>query len=334
MSLRLREAPVAEAYAALGEATGVQFDLGGAAPADDPRLSLGLIQEPFWAAVTELNKRSGFRVVAVERQPAMRVRLLPGRRSGHAYAVDGPFLGQLSVSRQVRPDIRGSANDGGTVAPQLLLGLYADPTMRPMLLHSVELDELIDDSGRPLPHAAFDRAALGFRRGMATSLFTLSPRPAPLRIARVKLRATVVAAARSELAEIDNLSGAGVPRDAYAAGFTVRAETSPGERGATLVQLTLTRTAATGPAWLRPASRLNLFEPVILDAAGQPLSSFVRKLDWGGRSGLIVVEVAAPPGPPAGGSRTSSGPERLLLEIPTDVAEHDVRLEFGDIAVD
>src|SRR5688500_3518568 len=53
VSLRLREASVVEAYEALGKESGVRFHLGDAAPADDLRLSLGLIQEPFWAAVME-----------------------------------------------------------------------------------------------------------------------------------------------------------------------------------------------------------------------------------------------------------------------------------------
>src|SRR5688572_7872196 len=48
VSLRLRDTTVRDAYDALAKEAGVQFDLGDAAPADDPRLSLGLIQEPFW----------------------------------------------------------------------------------------------------------------------------------------------------------------------------------------------------------------------------------------------------------------------------------------------
>jgi hypothetical protein len=333
-SLRVQNATPAEAYAALGGQTRVAFDFDPSwPPPADVRLSARVIQEPFWVALAAINGPAGMHVDHVQRQPAPCVRIVPtrdqpGRRS-YVSCVDGPFLGELtSLPRSAEA---GQGLKPGATAPQLFLRLYAEPAMRALLCYGIQVDELIDDSGRALEHRGFGHSPLPFERGAAGVLFRLSPRPDPLRIARMKLSATVLAAVRSEVAEVEGLS-AGNPRPADVAGFRVETSGVPGQAGRPpLLKINLTRTAANGPDWLKPASRLRLLEPVVLDAAGRRVPARMQALNWSGRSGSILLDVDPPPAAAPGQAPAFGAPHRLLMEIPTDVAEYDVRLEFNEV---
>jgi hypothetical protein len=69
----------------------------------------------------------------------------------------------------------------------------------------------------------------------------------------------------------------------------------------------------------------------VVDAQGRPIGAGVRTLTWAGRSGTIVMKTSPGPTPAVEGAPPAGVPHKLLLEIPTDVAAHAVRLEFTDI---
>src|SRR4051812_24346270 len=63
ISMHLRDVPVKDAYAELSRKADVRFRFTWSPPSDDRRVSLTLVQEPFWTALSQLN-------AAAERQVA------------------------------------------------------------------------------------------------------------------------------------------------------------------------------------------------------------------------------------------------------------------------
>jgi hypothetical protein len=94
--------------------------------------------------------------------------------------------------------------------------------------------------------------------------------------------------------------------------------------------LNMTRLGAAGPDWLRLAGRVGLLEPVILDENGRRVSSMRTDIDPFGKSCRVFVRTFNPsPKDP----RPVGDPHTLLLEIPTEVEEYDVELQFGDMTL-
>src|SRR5687768_2689494 len=89
------------------------------------------------------------------------------------------------------------------------------------------------------------------------------------------------------------------------------------------------------PGVAPPAGRLRLLQPVLVDREGRVVPASVQNVNWSGRTGSLMLETTPSPPAPAAGQPAPvaafGAPERLLMEIPTEVAEFDVRLEFEDV---
>ena len=332
VSLRLRDIPAKEAYAEVAKAAGVRISYSSAWPSDKLRVSLNLVHEPFWQAMAQIGNTSGMHVQHVRRAPQQEVVLIPSNNmKDHrpvARSADGLFFATLidhaRDSERAKP-----VNPTNRFASFLTVTLVPEPKVRPLLWHSIKVEELVDDTGRAIEPKQYPRTAT-LLRGQGVLPLHLPERPWPRRIGRMRVTGKVLAATNAEVAEITDLMSATSPT-ASAAGFRIETTSRDMEDGRRMIRMQLTRTG-NAPEWMRPVARLDLLEPVVMDKQGRYPSFFVLDRDWFGRTCRFDVVVSPPQGKTRS-SRQAGPPDRLIMEIPTDVTEYDVRLEFKDVTL-
>jgi hypothetical protein len=329
VSIRFQDVPAAEAYAALAKQAGVTIRYGWGPPAGNHRVTATLIHEPFWSAIARIGKTAGMHPTYVRREPAREVWLSPQRvMSTHkpvGTSVDGLFIGTLydNVDQLL---VRAQVDVTRKHTSVLSIGVRAEPKIKPMMLHSIKIDELVDDTGRPLDAEVLYKALI-FHDGFVTPYIRLPERPWPRSVGRIRLSGKVLASSKSELAELTDLT-LDTPPGVSTAGFRIEAQTRQGARGRKIT-LCLTRDVEVTPDWLRPSSRLGLLEPIVLDPDGRKFLLHTIDRDWFGRMCRFQLEAEAPN--VNKGEKPFGPPHRLLMEVPTEVFEYDVKFEFSDV---
>jgi len=91
----------------------------------------------------------------------------------------------------------------------------------------------------------------------------------------------------------------------------------------------MSREINVSPEWLRPSSRLALLEPIVLDPDNRKYILHTYDRDWFGRMCRFRLEAEAPS--VQKGDKPYGPPHRLVMEVPTEVVEYDVRFEFSDV---
>jgi hypothetical protein len=329
VSMRFRDVAAKDAYAALGAQAGVTIRYSWGAPPEDKRVTATLVHEPFWTAMAKIGKAANMQMTYVRREPGREVWLSPHHVMSHnkpvGTSIDGLFIGTLydNVSQAL---LRAPVDPTRKHASDLTITLRAEPKIKAMMWHSLEIDDFVDETGRPLVHRVLSKNP-GFHDGSATTILRMNERSWPRRIGRMRVRGKVLASLRSELAELKDLT-LDSPPGVSAAGFRIGATTAAGERGR-LITLNMTRERHVSPDWLRPSSRLGLLEPIVLDPAGRKYILHAYDRDWFGRMCRFEFEAVAPK--PRPGEKPYGPPHRLVMEVPTEVVEYDVQLEFSDV---
>jgi hypothetical protein len=145
----------------------------------------------------------------------------------------------------------------------------------------------------------------------------------------MKLSAKAMVATRWDVIECAGL-GSAQPSTTYGAGFRVVSRSQP--RGDVRhVTIELTRTGQAAPLWLKEPSRVVLLKPKVLDGHNRPLQTSLFDTDWFGKMFRIELETAPPEVPPK--QPRPDEPDRLLMEIPTEVAYYDLHWEFRDLTL-
>jgi hypothetical protein len=334
VSVNGRDVRVEDAYAMLSKAAGVnvRLDLGVTKPGQ--RISFSVVGEPFWVALQRLNAKADMRIGKVVQDDGPAVTLFPATFVSSnrvlGASVDGPFMATLSDATFARGQEK-AIEPTRRVESLLTLQVQADPRLKAMMFKDLKIDELIDESGRPISAAGLSvpGKSFAFQDGGAGMSVRLPPRAAPRQIGRMKVSGQVMVATRWETVEVPNM-GSDDPSTTSAAGFRIstRARTRGDSRHVTIE---LTRTGQTAALWLKEPTRIILLKPVLLDRRNRPLQSHLFDSDWFGRMFRIEVE-AAPPLPGSGAPKPSEA-DRLRMEIPTDVKFYDVRFEFRDLTL-
>ena len=342
VSLNLRGVPASKAYAELAREAGMAFAFKPEpvwGQRDEPLVTARLIQEPFWAAIDQLNRQSGLVVHHIARQPAPVVTLYRPQKPGNfgelqTYATGAFYSTLLDHTVFSRPPRSQQPRRGHR---RLAVRLDAEPKLRPLFWHSMQVEELIDGNGRHIPHLVLlNHSAprmVPFYGGPASiSLRVEGPTDGPLRISRFNVTGKVMASRRPDVAEVTGLNSSS-PRPGYAGGFRVEAENVTTAQGR-LLRVSLTRASGDdGPDWLRPATRMYVLDPVVLDNKNRRVNASPVDFRVAGRSCHMLLKVT-PPNSPAGTAKDRAGePHRLLLDIPSDVTDYDVRLHFTDVTM-
>jgi hypothetical protein len=212
-----------------------------------------------------------------------------------------------------------------------MLAVHAEPKVRGMLWHTVKVEELSDEYGRPIAFKANNgRLTAGFNDGAAGAELQLEERLYPRKIGRLRLSGKVMAAVKSEVAEVTQL-GVDHPPPVVAAGFRIETEAVKSKDGR-MISLTMSRIGDEAPAWLGPDARRALWlEPAIVDSRGKRFATVVRNYDWFGKTFHMRLEAMSPGAMPL---EKPTGPaEKLTIEIPTEVVEYDAKFEFSDLSL-
>ena len=335
VSVNGRDVPVEEAYAMLSRAAGLRVRLDRGATNPGQRISFSVVGESFWVALQRINVKADMRVGKVVQDgdgPAVTLypRSIVSSNRHLASAVDGPFLATLSDATFQRGQEK-PIEPTRRVESLLTLQVQTDPRLKAMMLSDFKVDELIDESGRPLGGgpANGNGKSYAFYDGGAGMNLRLAARAAPRQIGRMKLSGHVMVATRWETVEIGNI-GSDDPSTTSAAGFRIvtRARARDDARH---VSLELTRAGQTGPQWLKEPTRIVLLRPAIVDRRNRPLQTRFFDADWFGRMFRIEVEAIQPTA--GSGAPKPSDADRLRMEMPTDVKVYDVRFEFHDLAL-
>jgi hypothetical protein len=331
VSLNGRDLPVEEAYARLSKAAGVSVRLDRGVTDASRRISFSVVSEPFWIALQRLNAKADMHVGKVMQDDGPAVTLYPASIvSNHrtvATAVDGAFLATLIDATFER----GREKKVGPPIPiesSLTLQLQPDPRVKAMLLKDFKLDELIDESGRPLKSYtpstpnAFDDCSAG-------PGIRIQAREAPRRVGRMKVSGRVMVATRWETVEVGNV-GSDDPSTTSASGFRVltRARTDADVRH---VIVELTRTGGPDPLWFKDLNRIVLLRPTVFDRRNGALLTSMTRSDWFGKTFRFELDARQP-------SNDRSAPkvsdvDHLRFEIPSDAKFYDVHFEFRDLTL-
>lgn len=327
VSMTLRDVPAREAFAALAEQTKIEVTYDWGMPSDEQRVSMKLIHEPFWRAFERIGTPVDFYPTRVVHSPGRGICVTPTRVMGSqkplATCVDGLFFGTLQDLTGASP-----ANPAKSVASKLMVLLRPEPKLRGMMWHSIKVDQLIDDSGR-----AIECKHIGTVSGFSTSgsghlILNLGERPGPRRIGRLRVSGKVLAAARSEVVNITRLMDERPPT-VEAAGFRIDTFAAKGRFGRELT-LMMTRVGDV-PEWMRQPDRLLVLQPVVYDAGDRRFELRYGGINRVGRTCRLRVETAD--SPPSVSNPPVGDPQRLEMEIPTDVAEYDVEFEFNNVTL-
>jgi hypothetical protein len=241
VSMNLRDAPASKAYAELARQAGVAFAFTpkplDAFPEGEPRLTVRVIQEPFWAAVDQLNRQSGLVVQDVARQPAPLVTFRRPEKPGtfgelqtfvagafHATLLDRTAFTAPPPAKHARPGRR-----------ELGVQLHAEPKLRPLFWHSMQVEELTDAAGRHIPYVVLLNASaprmVPFYAGPAYMALRVDGPVDALHVGRFTVTGKVMAAPRSEVAEVTGLHSP-FPAPATPAGSRSTRRSSPTIAGA------------------------------------------------------------------------------------------------------
>lgn len=335
VSVRGRDMSAKDAYERVAKEAGIRITWYSAPPADDRRVSLNLVHEPFWEAIAQITRTSGMDVNRVRRLPQQEVVLISTAYTGghkpSAFSADGLFLGTLYDS--VSDDDRKKPFDASRKFPSALrIYLLSEPKVRGLLWHTVKIESLIDDTGRGIQPARPFSHAIPFAHGSAMLAVDLPERPWPRKLGRMVITGKVLAAGNSETAVITDLASDNSP-PVDAGGFHIETSSRNLSDGTRLITMNLTRQGNTAPAWLRPSSRIDLLEPTVFDKQGRVENTYVRDNDWFGKA-FRMETVVTPPMSKQRNPNSDPGPaHKLMLELPTDVVEYDVRLEFKDVTL-
>ena len=329
VSLRLRNVPAKEAYAELARRAKVDIRYESKEPKADARVTVNLVHEPLWTALAQINERAGMQVSGVRREEQPQIILQPQMPNVPTHpiasSVNGMFFGtvyQMTIDKETGP------RDHAKPYPaSIAVTLRLEPKVRALLWHSIVIDEVFDESGRALEGRIGTKVS-PFNNGTASTVYNLAPRVWPRKIGRLRVRGKVFVSAESETARVTELMQSRATT-VNAAGFRIETTGVKTDDGRRYV-LNMTRLGAAGPDWLRLAGRVGLLEPVILDENGRRVSSIRTDIDPFGKSCRVFVRTFNPsPKDP----RPVGDPHTLLLEIPTEVEEYDVELQFGDMTL-
>lgn len=333
VSLRVRDLPVKDAYLEVAKASGVRVESASGWPGPDRRVSLSLMREPFWEAMARIGDASGMHVQYVRRAPEQQVLLTSVKNFGDyqpvARCADGLFLATL-LDHVPLADRKRPVDPTRKFASFLSISLLPEPKLRPLLWHSINVEEFVDETGRSIVPGKYPRWT-PFPRNDGFLPLNLPERPWPRKIGGLRITSKVLAAAGTETAVVTDLMN-GTSPTVTAAGFTIQTTSRDLAGGRRLITMNLTRIGNSTPDWLRPQQRLDLLEPIVLDRDGRVVNFFVRDRDWFGKACRVEVETI-PSTRNARSSRAAGAPHKLLMEIPTDVVEYDVRLEFKDVTL-
>jgi hypothetical protein len=329
VTLRLRDVPAREAYAALAKQTDFRIGYTWGPPPDDRRVTLNLVHEPFWEALVRINKSVGMEIAWVRRSPRWEIALVPGKyqRSQHAVGsvADGVFVATLS-DRTSDKDFRAPVDPTKSVATRLEIKLWAEPKVRGMYWHSIKIEEFVDETGRPIERKAVPRS-IPFKDGLGYMIIDLRERPWPRRIGKLLLTSKVVTAVKSDVAEITDLQLDESPA-IEAGGFRIETRSAEFPKGRHIT-LNLTPLGVDLPDWMRLHGSNYLFEPIGVDSAGRRLGMFVYGRTALGQNRRLQMQVTTPDRRP--NEIVYGQPEKLYMDLPTELADYDVKLEFTDV---
>jgi hypothetical protein len=331
VSIRFDNVSAKDAFAALAQKAGLSIRYTWGPPLESERITATIVQEPFWSAMARVQKIAHMETTNARREPNREVVLTPhrvmGRNNPVATAVDGLFIATLKddLGEEL---FRLKSGPTSKHATQLSISLQAEPKIKPLLWHTIKVEELVDDTGRPLESAALYKA-VAFQDGSGTIVFKLKERPWPRKIGRMRVTGKILAAAHTELAEVKDLMSPSPP-PLSVGGFRIETATRQGSMGR-LITMNMTREFNLTPDWLRPSSRLTLLDPIVIDREGRKFVLHTHDRDWFGRTVRFQLEAA--PQKVQKFEKPYGDPYRLLMEIPTDVYEYNVKLEFSDVGL-
>lgn len=331
VSIRFDNVSAKDAFAALAKKAGASIRYSWGPPLESERITATIVQEPFWAAMARVQKIAHMETTNARREPKREIVLTPhrvmGRHNPVATAVDGLFIATLQddLGEEL---FRLKSGPTTRHATRLSICLQAEPKIKPLLWHTLKMEELVDDTGRSLENSAVYRA-VPFQDGTGIIVYKLKERPWPRKIGRMRVTGKILASANTEIAEVKDLMNPS-PTPFSAGGFRIETTTRPGSLGR-LITMNMTREFNLTPDWLHPASRLTLLDPIVLDRDGRKLLLYTHDRDWFGRTVRFQLEAA--PQKVQKFDKPYGDPYRLLMEIPTDVHEYDVKLEFTDVAL-
>ena len=329
VTLRLRNVPVRQAYAALARQANVRIGYTWGVPSDDRRVTLNVVHESFWETLIMIGKASGLEIAFVRRSPRLEIGLVPGAYQRNQQTVgaaaDGAFIAALS-DRTSDQDFRAPLDPTKSVATTLDIKLWAEPKFRGLYWHSITVEELVDDAGRPIECRPIARST-PFKEGKAYLFINLAERPWPRKIGRLVIRSKVVTAIQSDVAEITDLQRSESPT-IEAGGFRIESQSVDYPKGRQ-VTMNLSPLGVELPIWMRLNGSIQLFEPIGVDKLGRRLEMYVFDRDALGLNRRFQMAITVPE---KGSNPTSYGPpDRLYMDLPTEIADYDVKLEFTDI---
>lgn len=328
VSLRLRDVPAKEAYEQLARKAKIGVRYISQGPADDARVTVNLIHEPLWSALEKVNARTGMDIASITRDPAPQLALKRADTKSPTYpiatTVSGAFYGTV-YQMTLDEDPKLSADRTKSVATSVAINLRVEPKIYALLWHSIVVDDVTDEFGGAIAGKQGTRS-MPFTGGAAGTVLNLPPRPWPRKIGRLRARGKVLAAVRSEIAEVAPLTDES-PQQVNVAGFRLDTTTVAKPDKGRLITVTMTRTGSSGPEWLRSPQRAALLQPVVLDENGRRFSTLRSDFASFGKNCRFQLETMHH------AKQDIGQPHKLILEIPTDVVEYDVQLEFTDMTL-
>lgn len=324
VSLRLQNAAAQGAFAALAQQTGYVFQPGDANLWQVHRqpVTIEAVDQPLWPVLYELGRQSGVHTYlpdAVQgRFCLLPTQILPGR----VPVASGPFL--LSAT-EVRQPYRG----------RLEVFIWSMPEPKLWVAGGARyptIAEAVDEAGTQLP-ALLPRGSPGMMPGTGFNVVLTRPQDAGQRLARLAGVGHLFVVLQSDEASMPDLLAA-KPAELKAGGL--RFHVSVGREAAVgrgfsewlVATLRLPRGGRAQADWSQALALVAASRFRIVDARGASLS-VEREFDQE-RAGDYSLILRAP-APESDNGLGSTPPLKLLVQVPTRLAEVDVPFEFRDL---
>jgi hypothetical protein len=326
ITLRMTDAHPRDVFQELGRQAGTHFEVQPSNLWDtlDQEITVELTRVPFWEAMKHVCAQAN----VFPRHWGSEQHIVLGQ--GQANWADGPgfvhgpFMVTASrITRSHSIDLAQTPQRRDDFTIQLTI--MAEPKLRVLQSHPLVLEEAVDEHGRSLVPPAERHTHVSSHphwRINASGRMAYPQEPAPMRLVRLRGSMRFVLQTQSQTLEVRDVLQAEESTHETAIGRIVIHPVSSSEHN-TEVRATLHREGRSQEMWER-ANTLHR-SARLLDAEDRPLPTGGG--GWGGGNDQYELRWHFH-------SRDEVGPPvRFVLEIPTQVQEIDVPVEFDDLPI-